>query len=844
MVPVKILEWFNFIGNFRWDHRPERTKMKSYCKFLQNGKVHTLIRLAAPILLLILTGCSSPSGQYHQTLADLEAKRIYLPNGWGITPTGKSLPLGDLPLNIAVAPSGKFLAVTNNGQSDQSIQLIDTGSKTVLDSLPVGKAWIGLVFSNDGRTLYASGGNDNWILKMEVSGDSLMPIDTLRLGRPWPEKIDPAGIALDDRNQVLYAVTTENNSLYVINMAADGQVQRFPLDGEGYTCLLSPDRNILYITCWGCDKVAMFDTKNQRFTGSIPVGDNPNDMCISRDGVHLYVANANDNSVSVIDLKQRKVIEVLNAALYPDAPPGATTNSVALNKEGNTLYIANADNNCLAVFDVSRPGSSVSKGFIPTGWYPTCVRVVDDHIYTTNGKGFSSFANPLGPNPAKKKQKGEKEQYIAAMFRGTLSIIPVPDEAQLSVYSQTVYHNTPYSKEREDQTDGVAGNPIPRQVGDASPIRHIFYIIKENRTYDQVLSDIPGGNADTSLLLFGERVTPNQHALAREFVLLDNFYVDGEVSADGHNWSTGAYATDFLEKNWPTDYGGRGGEYNSEGTREVANNKNGFIWDFCKKFGITYRTYGEFADNYQPNIPALKDHFCPYYTSWDQTVPDTTRFSQWKRDFDSLLTANSLPRLNTLRFINDHTEGLRKGRPTPFAEVADNDLAVGLFVDYLSHSPIWKESVVFIVEDDAQNGPDHVDAHRTTAYVAGGFVKRAYIDHTMYSTSSILRTIELILGLPPMTQYDAAATPMWRCFADTTNGTAFNVRPANIDLNERNMAINKWQRMSEDFNFAREDRVPDALFNEVLWAAVKGAESVCPPPVHAAFLKTETDGDD
>jgi YVTN family beta-propeller protein len=802
-----------------------------------------MIRLIAFFIIFTAGTCSTPSGQ-GQCLTEIEARRIHLPNGWGITPVGRSLPLGDLPLNMAVSPSGKMIAVTNNGQSDQSIQLIDTYSQAVLDSLPVGKAWIGLTFSDDSKTLYASGGNDNWILKLDASGNRLVPLDTLRMGRPWPEKIAPAGIALDDERKILYTVTTENSSLYIMDMNTKAAVQRFPLGGEGYTCLLSPDRKHLYISCWGCDQVKLFDTETRQFTGSIAVGDNPNDMCLSKDGSYLFVANANDNTVSLIDLKQRKVIEILNAALYPDALPGSTTNSVALSKNGKTLYVANADNNCIAVFDVSQPGNSYSKGFIPTGWYPTCVRVCDKTIFIANGKGFSSFANPAGPNPAKTKQKQSKEAYIASLFRGTLSILSIPDETQLAVYSQVVYHNTSYHKEQESFAEGRTGNPIPRRVGDASPIKHVFYILKENRTYDQVLSDIPGGNGDTALLLFGEKVTPNQHALAREFVLLDNFYVDGEVSADGHNWSTGAYATDFLEKNWPTTYGSRGGEYNGEGTREIANNKNGFIWDACKKQGVTYRTYGEFVDDYKPNIPVLKDHFCPTYTSWDQSVADTTRFRQWKRDFNSLLVVNSLPQLNTLRFINDHTEGLQKGRPTPFAHVADNDLAVGLFVEYLSHSPVWKESVVFIVEDDAQNGPDHVDAHRTTAYVAGGFVKRAAIDHTMYSTSSMLRTIELILGLPPMSQYDAAATPMWRCFSDTASSAPFTAHPANIDLKERNMAMNKWQRMSEEFNFTREDRVPDTPFNEVLWAAVKGEKSVCPPPVHAAFLNINKEDND
>jgi len=481
------------------------------------------------------------------------------------------------------------------------------------------------------------------------------------------------------------------------------------------------------------------------------------------------------------------------------------------------------------------------------------VRVVRDMIYVANGKGFSSFPNPKGPNPMRKRAtvehaKGgkpiEKEQYIAGLFTGTLSMIRVPDEKMLGVYSRVVYRNTPYAKEKETRSDVPAGNPVPSKTGDASPIKHVFYIIKENRTYDQVLGDVPGGNGDTSLVLFGAKVTPNQHALTKEFVLLDNFYVDGEVSADGHNWSMGAYATDYLEKTWPTGYGGRGGSYDSEGTRKIANNKDGFIWDFCKRAGVSYRTYGEFADDYKPNIPSLKDHYCKYYTSWDQTVMDTTRFRQWKRDFDSLLLHNAVPQLNTLRFINDHTEGLRKGRPTPIAEVADNDLAVGLFVDYLSHTDIWKESVVFILEDDAQNGPDHVDAHRSPVYIAGGLVKRHFIDHTMYSTSGVLHTIELILGLPPMSQYDAAAGPLWRCFSDTVNNVPFRSTGARVNLFEKNTAMNEQQRKSEGFDFRKEDRVPEAAFNEVLWFAVKGSGIPCPAPNHAAFIKVRNNDQD
>lgn len=804
-------------------------------------------------VLLFAMAAAACSG-FAQSLQQLESNRVHLPNGWSLTPVGQSLPLGDLPLNLALSKSKKYMAVTNNGQSVQSLQLINVKTQQLLDNVVIPKSWLGLKFSDDEQYLYASGGNDNRILQYAVKNDKLVLTDSFALGKKWPVKISPSGLDIDDSKHLLYVTTKENNSLYIVDLSTK-QVQQLPLAAEAYTCLLSPDKKELYISCWGCDKVLVLNTATRQFVAEIAVGDNPNDLCLSKKGQYLYVANANDNSVSVIDIKKRQVIETLNAALYPDAPSGSTSNALALSENEKTLYIANADNNCLAVFDVSSPGHSRSKGFIPTGWYPTAVKVVNKKIFVANGKGFSSMANPYGPNPYGRKQqvnyqqgdaaRPKEVQYIGGLFKGTMSILPEPDEKQLADYSQAVYHNTPYHKEKELSVEGIEeGNPIPHKIGQSSPIKYVFYIIKENRTYDQVLGDIKEGNGDTSLVLFGERITPNQHALAREFVLLDNFYCDGEVSADGHNWSMGAYATDFLEKSWPTSYGGRGGTYPAEGNMTVANNKGGFIWDHCQRAGVSYRSYGEFADNYKPNIPVLKDHICPFYTGWDLGVLDTIRFGQWKRDFDSLLAANALPHFNTVRFGNDHTEGLRKGRLTPFAHVADNDLAVGMFIEYLSKSPVWKESAVFIIEDDAQNGPDHVDAHRTTAYVAGGFVKRGYVDHTMYSTTSMLRTMELILGLPPMTQYDAAATPMWRCFSATPDLTPFKSRPLQVDITERNEVTNAWQRKSETFDFTKEDKIPDEAFTEVIWKAVKGEKSVVPAPRRAAFVKVNNKEDD
>ena len=797
------------------------------------------------ICLIALGLCLGSIAQ--ETNEDLLKKKVLLPNGWTLTPAGDALQLGDLPLNIAVSASGRYAAVTNNGQSVQTIQLIDTKSLHV-DSVIIPKSWLGLKFSADEKYLYASGGNDNRILRYAVNpqpgGPALVLDDSILLGKKWPEKISPAGIDIDDRRGLLYVVTKENNSLYIADLKTRVVLERLDLGGEGYTCLLSHDGKQLYISCWGCDRLRIFDTQKRIFDADIAVGDNPNDICLTKNGRWLFVANANDNSISVIDVRGRKVVETLNAALFANSLPGSTTNALALSGDEKTLYVANADNNCLAVFDVSHPGAGRSKGFIPVGWYPTAVRVIDGKIWVANGKGFTSMANPLGPNPTGRRQevnyqhgdrhKAPAVQYIAGLFKGTMSIIPEPGDALLGQYSQLVYRNTPYAKDSELVAAGEPGNPVPMKVGDKSPIKYVFYFIKENRTYDQVLGDVSDGNGDTSLVLFGQRITPNQHALVKEYALLDNFYVNAEVSADGHNWSMGAYATDYLEKTWPTSYGQRGGGYDAEGNRAIANNKGGFIWDDCRRAGVTYRSYGEFEDDDKPHLECLKGHICPSFTGWDLSVSDTTRFTQWKRDFDSLTAADALPRLNVIRIGNDHTAGLRRGAPTPFAYAADNDLAVGEFVEYLSKNPIWKESVVIILEDDAQNGPDHVDAHRSPVYIAGGLVKHHFIDHTMYSTTSVLRTIELILGIPPMTQYDASSPSMWRCFTTTPDLTAFQALPANVDLRDKNTASNEWAKRSSAIDLTKEDRVPDRLFNEILWRGIKG--DAAPPPSRAAFV--------
>lgn len=807
------------------------------------------------LAVALLSGCFYAQAQTKLPGKIGETNQVLLPNGWKLSPAGHGLPLGDLPLNIQLSASGKYLAVTNNGQSTQSLQLIDPKTETQLDEKILTKSWYGLAFSHDEKKIYASGGHDNWILAFQIQNNKFGPADTIKLGDQWPKnRICPTGIVVNKANTRLYTVTKEDSSLYIIDPNNRSIINKVKLTAEAYSCVLSPDEKTLYISIWGGEEVACYNTATGALT-HIKTGNHPNELLLNKKGNILFVANANDNSVSIINTVTRKTIEVVSTALYPTKLTGSTTNGLALSANEKTLYIANADNNCLAVFDVTKPGSSQSLGFIPVGWYPTNVKTLGSKILVANGKGFTSMANPKGPMPVKKVdnsgyQKGAtntKEQYIGGLFKGTLSFIAEPKPEQLKVYTKQVYANTPFNDKIATTAPGEEGNPIPRNRNQKSPIKHVFYIIKENRTYDQVLGDVPEGNGDTSLCIFGKKVTPNHHAIANEFVLLDNFYVDAEVSADGHNWSMAAYATDYIEKTWPTSYGGRGGSYDSEGTRKVGDPKDGYIWDYCNRAGVTYRTYGEFVDNGKANIKALQGHFCAHSPGFNLAVQDQKRVDVWAHDFDSLLTKNAVPQFNTIRISNDHTSGQRKGAVSPIAAVGDNDLAIGRFIEHLSKSPIWKESVVFILEDDAQNGSDHIDAHRSPVFIAGPYVKRNTVIHNMYSTSGVLRTIELILGLPPMSQYDAAAMPMYECFTNKPDFSPYVAKPAQVDIEQRNIAVNESSKRSDKFNFAKEDAIPDLDLNEVIWKSVKGESSIMPAPKRSAFVileKKKKDDDD
>ena len=786
------------------------------------------------ILTISQLSCMQPEDKENALRELLDSRRLLLPNGWSLSVPGESIPLGDFPLNLVASKDGRLMAVTNNGQSEQSLMLIDPGKVKVIQTTVIPKSWYGLAFNNDHSRLFASGGNDNMIRIYSTAGNELVETDAVPLGKAWPIRISPAGMTLDNVNENLFVVTKEDSALYRCNLLSK-EIRRLFLGHEAYTCLLSKDGSVLYVSLWGGEAIALIDPESLTLTGTIPVGSHPNELVLTPDGKYLFTSCANDNSVHVIDTESRKVIEQLHTACFPEAPSGSTPNALSLSEDGTRLYVANADNNSLAVFDVSEIGECRSLGFIPTGWYPTSVKVVEKKIWITNGKGSSSSANPQGPNPY--LPRTDSTQYIGRMFKGSLTVIDEPDEIELKVYTEAVYRNTPYSKDLEMQYQGEEGNPIPQKVGDPSPIRYVFYVIKENRTYDQVLGDIPEGNGDPELCLFPEVVTPNQHLLARSFVLLDNFYVNAEMSADGHNWSTAAYANDYIEKTWPTNYGSRGGTYDYEGSRQIAFPVKGFIWDYCRRAGVSYRNYGEFIQrDSERNMESLQGHFDPDFPRYNLTIPDMVRFEKWREDFDSLVAVDAVPQFNVIRLPNDHTAGARVGMPTPRAMVAENDLAVGKLIEHISHSPIWGSAAIFILEDDAQNGPDHVDAHRSTAYIASPYAKRNMKVSTLYSTAYMLRTMELILGLPPMSQYDAAATPMWECFAASPDLTPFVALDPTYNIHEMNTEENRISKLSDSFNLEVMDAAPDHLFSEVIWKAVRGLESEMPAPVRSAFI--------
>jgi YVTN family beta-propeller protein len=802
-----------------------------------------------------------------------------LPNGWKIAPAGRHLQVGDLPLAMVQSPDGKSLLVATNGYARPAIAVVDLEHEYVRSVVELDHAWLGLAWHPDGKRLFVSGAGNNTVHEMQWADGQLTRGIDLVLARSMdkpaggPNHPEPmaqsfiGGLAVSPDGNRLFAVHVFGRIVSAVDVKTGHVLQNIDLPAEPYTCVVSSDGSTLFVSLWGGAKVLMFDAKTFEPTGEIAVGEHPNAMALTRDGRRLFVSCANTNSVWSIDVPGKRAVEQIVVSLFPKAPPGSTPNHVSLSPDEKQLLVANADNNAVAVVNVEQAAASTVTGFIPTGWYPTAAMFSRDgrNLFVLSGKGLASAANPRFRQPIRTTPGGDL-QYIGNLLTGTVSMLPVPPPATLQALTKTVYSVTPYTDERLlAPSKAPAGSPIPARVGDVSPIKHVFYVIRENRTYDQVLGDMERGDGDPTLAIFGEAVTPNAHALAREFGLFDNFYVDAEVSYDGHAWSTGAYATDVIEKLWPTNYAGRGALYLSEGGAPFRNAfgnlsapLNGYIWDAAVRKGIGVRSYGEFAhwsdgpakDRASgklwavPSVPGLEGRVSPTYPPWDLAIPDNQRIDAWAREFSEFEKNGTLPALNILRLGNDHTNGTRPDVPTPRAMVAENDLALGRLVETVSKSRYWKESAIFIVEDDAQNGPDHVDAHRSSVLVVSPYARRRGTDSTLYTTSAVLRTMELILGLPPMTQYDAAATPMYTAFQTAPSLAAFVHVAPRIPIDEKNGATAPGAQSSMAMDFSEPDLAPELELNEILWRSVRGGASTMPPIVRSAWIRKAAEDDD
>jgi YVTN family beta-propeller protein len=782
-----------------------------------------------------------------------DEQAVLLPNGWTISPAGQQIQLGGMPLKLVPVPGGRYVLAMSNGYTEHFLAVIDAQSGQVLQHLPIGEGWMGLVLSPKGDQVFASGGGKDCILTFQFAEGRLTPTGQIDL----TQGTFPAGLAMGSRGRRLYITGNLGNALLVLDLSSHKVVMTVPVGNKPYACAISRDEKTAYVSNWGEDNVAAVDLSAGKVLRNIQVQEKPNDLLLTPDESRLFVANGNRNTVSVIDTKSCRLSEQIDVGIVPNAPLGSTPNALALTSDGKTLYVADADNNAVAVVDVSRPGHSVSRGYIPAGWYPTAVCLCDKgsraRLLIANGKGAKSQPNGaqwMASGESGRKGLGDTKNgaYIAALLQGTVSMLPLPEGVTLASYSEQVHKNSPYASPRPG-----AAPPVP--TGKHCPIQHLIYIIKENRTYDQVFGDMKEGNGSPECCLFPEKVTPNQHALAREFVLFDNLFHNAEVSADGHHWVTSAYATDYVQKFWPSMYAGHGHERLNLHDDPVAYSAGGFIWDLCAKAGLSYRSYGEFArirgaeaGKVRAATPSLVGHIHPTYKGADGigVMTDVERFELWAADFREFEKTGELPSFEVLSLPNDHTVGTRPGKPTPRAMLADNDLALGRIIETVSHSRFWPSTAIFVIEDDAQNGSDHVDCHRTTGLVISPYTRQHKVDSTMYSSSSMLRTMEEILGLPPLTQYDAAATPMWAAFQATPDFTPYEARPNGVPLNELNTTKAFGARRSQKMSLEVADTAPEAELNEIIWKSVRDDASPVPPRHVAAFVleRQSADQDD
>jgi YVTN family beta-propeller protein len=802
-----------------------------------------------------------------------------------IRPAGQSLEFGGRPIDLALSRDGQTAFVKDR----QGVLVVDIASwqvrQTLLYDTKEGATMYGLAVAPDGGSVYVTTTTHRLRAATFADGKLKWGKSVALPGTDQKKQSYPCGVAISADGATALVCLSMNGTLAIVDLANGKLTAEVPVGVAPYGVVFSKDGTQAYVTNWGGrravkgDKIEksanaeiVVDERGVASTGTLSIVDlqarkevaqvvtglHPADLKLSNDGKRLYVANANSDTVSVIDTGTRNVVESILVRPDPTLPFGSASNALALSSDGKRLFVANGGNNAVAVVRLNIDSPSAIEGFIPAGWYPGAVAADGANVYIANVKG-------LGSRREKPRQKG----WSVHQSLGTITRVPLPSPQMLETYTRQVMTDARVPESLaawEKAQAGVPARPVPDRIGEPSVFEHVVYVIKENRTYDQVLGDIGRGNSEKSLCVFGRDVTPNHHKLAEEFVLLDNFYCNGVVSTDGHAWATEGTTVDYLEKS----FGGWIRSYPFGGDDPLAVPSSGFLWDNALLHGRSFRNYGEmnytslkpdkatFTEVYNDfrngtkNVQfthritpeALRKYSSADYPGWNLKIPDAIRLKAFLKEFEEARRSGSWPNLITVYLPSDHTSGTSEGAPTPAAMVADNDLALGQLVEAISHSPFWATTCIFIIEDDPQAGFDHVDGHRSVCLVASPHTRRRQIVSRFYNQTSVLHTMELILGLPPMNQHDAMAPAMHECFTDKADLRPYTALPNKVPLDQMNPrkaklagATLEMAIQSEALDFDLPDRADENTLNRILWHAVKGVQAPYPAEYAGAHGK-------
>ncbi len=825
------------------------------------------------VLIFAMVLGSQPS--WRETVGKQADGTVVLPNGWSIAPVGTQVPLDTLPMSSAISPNGRFVLVLNGGYRPPSISVIDAASRKELSRVKVADGWLGLTFSPDGKFVYVGGGSRYRVFEFSFSSDGeLKPAREIEIAPDAkPGLRDFIGdVAISPDGQLMYAADLYHDSVVAINVRTGKVSERYKTGRRPYRILFHPDGRTFFVSSWADASVTEYNVSSGTEVAKVRVGPHATDMILSNRTpevdeadedakkakkpekvLRLFVTAANTNNVFVINVeedKDMKLVETLNVAMTPRHPLGMTPTALALSPDQKMLFTVCSDANAVAVTDISEQRSRL-LGFIPTGWYPTAARILKDNtILVLNGRGLQSYPNPKAPGPfgapAIVGGGDPRREYVGNLQTGTMSVIEPLSEEALEQYTKSTLALSPYNDSKLDVLETADDNVIYSKPGRPSPIEHVIYIIKENRTYDQVLGKLGKGNSDPSLNLFDENTAPNHYKLAREFVLFDNFYVNADVSADGHNWATAGIAPDYTQKFWPSSYAKRRNFYDYEGGEPANSPPAGYIWANAVSAGLSTRNYGHQVNNKKEvgadgvQITGLRDPSLTaitntHYRGFDLDYPDVERAKVFLGELKEFEASGNMPRFIIMRLGNDHTSGTSANHIAPLSSFADNDYALGMVVEGVSKSKFWAKTAIFVIEDDAQNGPDHVDSHRSPMFALSPYTRRGIIDSSMYNQSSVLRTMELILGLRPLTHFDAGARPLAMAFASAPKMAPYQAEKPRISLTDRNPVKSATAGKSARMDFSDADLADDDELNAILWQAIRKTEP--PVPVRSYFSK-------